>query len=230
MTLAILWDLKRQKLLSCDNLWKLRGAGGPSVGLPWDENYLLIMNRLLRVWKPPTLMITNRYWNFVNYLLKIIIVFLTQKFSKIIQQHPPRGKFPSIILILAFSWFSESAMASVCCAPFGCNVEGEGAGAQLLGQQRLIDRLSPPHPPAQPPPLLIHLPAGALLPHWPRRGRLWWMFTFSPTKGMDNIIWRFDNLLRSVCIWINANMLLKSTTNIRKYEDIWIATSLKAQT
>ena len=79
MTLAILWDLKRQKLLSCDNLWKLRGAGGPSVGLPWDENYLLIMNRLLRVWKPPTLMITNRYRNFVNYLLKIIIVFLNSK-------------------------------------------------------------------------------------------------------------------------------------------------------
>ena len=73
MTLAILWDLKRQK---CDNLWKLRGAGGPSVGLPWDENYLLIMNRLLRVWKPPTSMITNRYRNFVNYFLKIIIVFL----------------------------------------------------------------------------------------------------------------------------------------------------------
>ena len=79
MTLAILWDLKRQKLLSCDNLWKLRGAGGPSVGLPWDENYLLIMNRLLRVWKPPTLMITNRYRNFVNYLLKIIIAFLNSE-------------------------------------------------------------------------------------------------------------------------------------------------------
>lgn len=41
------------------------------------------------------------------------------------------------------------------------------------------------------------------------------MFTFSPTKGMDNIYYiirKFDNLLRSVSII--ENMLLKSTTNI----------------
>ena len=153
MTLAILWDLKRQKLLSCDNLWKLRGAGGPSVGLPWDENYLLIMNRLLRVWKPPTLMITNRYRNFVNYLLKIIIVFLTQKFSKIIQQHPP-GKIPEHnldigIQLVQWECYGQCMLCTLRMQCWGGGGRGTIAGPAAPDWSAVA---APPPGPASPPP------------------------------------------------------------------------------
>ena len=155
MTLVILWDLKRQKLLNCDNLWKLRGAGGSSVGFPWDENYLLITNRLPRVWKPPTLTITNRYRNFVNYFLKIIIISLHHEVYTKIIRHPRGGKLPRIILILApHSWFSESVMASVCCAPFGCSNAGGRGGGHNCGPAAawLICCRRPTPGPVPPPP------------------------------------------------------------------------------